>query len=53
MDVYDWAAVDEFVDREAELAVLQAWWENPDRTPLSLFGRRRCGKSWLLRKFAH
>lgn len=53
VDVYDWAAVDEFVDREAELAVLQAWWENPDRTPLSLFGRRRCGKSWLLRKFAH
>lgn len=53
MDVYNWPAVEEFVDREAELAVLESWWAEPDRTPLSLFGRRRCGKSWLLRRFAH
>ena len=53
MDVYNWPAFEEFVDREAELAVLEDWWAEPDRTPLSVFGRRRCGKSWLLRRFAH
>lgn len=50
---YTWPAVHEFVDREAELTVLASWWADPDRTPLSLSGRRRCGKSWLLRRFAH
>lgn len=53
LDPYVWAAADEFVDRESELAALEAWWADRDRTPLSLYGRRRCGKSWLLRRFAH
>ena len=53
MDMYEWSAVGEFVGRDAELAVLEAWWNEADRTPISLFGRRRCGKSWLVRRFAH
>src|SRR3990170_284910 len=44
----------EFLDRKAELDRLRAWWEDDsDRFPLVLFGRRRTGKTWLLREFAH
>ena len=53
MDPFEWAAIDEFLDRQEPLAELEAWWDSPDRTPVSLYGRRRCGKSWLLRRFAH
>jgi AAA+ ATPase superfamily predicted ATPase len=43
----------EFRDRTAELAALDAWWDDEgDRFPLVLFGRRRVGKSWLFRRFA-
>lgn len=42
------------VDRRAELDRLRRWWEDDaDRFPIVLFGRRRTGKSWLLREFAH
>jgi AAA+ ATPase superfamily predicted ATPase len=50
---YDWAAVADFVGRDAELDELDRWWKDPDPTPVSLYGRRRCGKSWLSRRFAH
>jgi len=50
---YVWPSVAEFVDREAELARLEEWWTSPERMPLNLYGRRRAGKSWLLRRFAH
>lgn len=53
MDRYAWPLVEEFVDREAELARLEEWWESPERTPINMYGRRRVGKSWLLRRFAH
>lgn len=53
MEAYDWSAVDEFLDREEELEALETWWSGPDRTPMSLYGRRRTGKSWLFRRFAH
>lgn len=44
----------EFVDREAELDRLGRWWAHErDPSPLLLYGRRRTGKSWLLREFAH
>lgn len=29
------------------------WWASTDREPLNLYGRRRVGKSWLFRRFAH
>lgn len=50
---YVWPSVDRFVNRHDELAALDEWWASPDRQPLSLYGRRRCGKSWLFRRFAH
>jgi AAA+ ATPase superfamily predicted ATPase len=53
VDEYRWPLVDEFLDREDELARLEEWWASPERMPINLYGRRRVGKSWLLRRFAH
>ncbi len=50
---YRWPLVDEFVNRTSDLARLEAWWAGRDRTPVALYGRRRVGKSWLFRRFAH
>lgn len=50
---FQWSSADEFLDRDGELAELERWWRSTDRTPVSLYGRRRCGKSWLARRFAH
>lgn len=52
-ETYRWPLVGEFVDRNAELARLEEWWASAERMPLNLYGRRRAGKSWLLRRFAH
>jgi AAA+ ATPase superfamily predicted ATPase len=49
---YDWAARGEFLNRDDDMARLGDWWEGEDRNPLALYGRRRVGKSWLLRAFA-
>jgi AAA+ ATPase superfamily predicted ATPase len=46
-------AVDRFVNREADLTALETWWASEDRNALNLHGRRRVGKSWLFRRFAH
>lgn len=53
MDPYKWPLVDEFLDREDELARLEEWWASPERMPINMYGRRRVGKSWLLRRLAH
>jgi AAA+ ATPase superfamily predicted ATPase len=53
VDSYSWPLVEEFLDREDELARLESWWASPERMPINLYGRRRVGKSWLLRRFAH
>jgi uncharacterized protein len=53
VEAYGWPLVDEFLDREDELARLEEWWASPERMPVNLYGRRRVGKSWLLRCFAH
>jgi uncharacterized protein len=51
---YDWPVREEFLNREADLARLEAWWKsNAERNAVALYGRRRVGKSWLLRAFAH
>ena len=43
-----------FRDRSAELERLRRWWEDvSDPFPLVVYGRRRTGKTWLLREFAH
>ncbi|HEX3608839.1 MAG TPA: ATP-binding protein [Solirubrobacterales bacterium] len=49
---YEWPARTDFLNREGDLARLRSWWEGEDRSALALFGRRRVGKSWLLRAFA-
>lgn len=53
VEAYVWPLVDEFLDREDELARLEEWWAGPERMPINLYGRRRAGKSWLLRRFSH
>jgi AAA+ ATPase superfamily predicted ATPase len=50
---YDWPLRSEFYDRAAELAAMEQWRVGRDRKPLNLYGRRRVGKSWLFRAFAH
>lgn len=32
---------------------MDEWYPGPDQKPLNVYGRRRVGKSWLLRAFAH
>jgi AAA+ ATPase superfamily predicted ATPase len=53
VEAYRWPLAAEFLDREDELAHLEEWWASSERTPVNLFGRRRVGKSWLMRRFAH
>lgn len=53
VEIYTWPAVDEFLSREGDLARLEQWWGSGGREPLAMFGRRRVGKSWLFRRFAH
>jgi hypothetical protein len=50
---FDFPAIDRFVNRDRDLAALEAWWTGDDRNALNLLGRRRVGKSWLFRRFAH
>ncbi len=51
-NIFEWPLVDEFLGRTTELAVLEDWWASAERMPVSLYGRRRVGKSWLVRRFA-
>lgn len=50
---YSWSAVEQFRNRTRELEVMDRWWDDPDADPLNMYGRRRVGKSWLFRRFAH
>lgn len=50
---FDWARAQDFLNRDAELARLEDWWASSERMPVNLYGRRRVGKSWLFRRFAH
>lgn len=52
MDRFRFAAADQFLDREADLARLEDWWSGAETNALALYGRRRVGKSWLFRRFA-
>ncbi len=53
MESYVWPLVGEFLDRAGELDRLGVWWDGVERRPVALIGRRRVGKSWLFRRFAH
>jgi uncharacterized protein len=50
---FQFPAADRFVNRDRDLAALEHWWLGQDRNALNLHGRRRVGKSWLFRRFAH
>lgn len=51
--IFEWPLADEFLDRAEELQRLEQWWASRERMPVNLHGRRRVGKSWLFRRFAH
>lgn len=53
MDAFQFAAIDRFLDREADLRRMEDWWAGNEANALALYGRRRVGKSWLFRRFAH
>jgi hypothetical protein len=53
MNIFSFPAHDRFINRSADLARLEDWWASDDRKALALYGRRRVGKSWLFREFAH
>jgi AAA+ ATPase superfamily predicted ATPase len=54
MDRHVFSGYPDFLDRSAELQALEQWYaDDADQFPLVLFGRRRVGKSWLFRRFAH
>lgn len=50
---YEFAAHGSFLNRQADLARMEDWWTGRSRDALVLYGRRRVGKSWLFREFAH
>lgn len=53
MNQYDWPSRNRFINRLDDLAHLESWWGHTTRDALALIGRRRVGKSWLFRRFAH
>lgn len=53
MRQYDWPPREQFINRLDDLAHLESWWDHTTRDALALIGRRRVGKSWLFRRFAH
>lgn len=53
MKQYAWPPRDQFINRLDDLAHLESWWDHTTRDALALIGRRRVGKSWLFRRFAH
>jgi uncharacterized protein len=51
---YEFPSFDDFRDRQGELQQLSRWWDDPKQwRAMALYGRRRTGKSWLVRAFAH
>lgn len=53
MDPFVFPAREAFLNRTRDLARMEDWWDGQDRNALAVFGRRRVGKSWLFRRFAH
>jgi AAA+ ATPase superfamily predicted ATPase len=51
---YSFPSLAAFRDRREELAAIEAWFaDDREWRVMTLFGRRRVGKSWLFRAFAH
>lgn len=50
---FRWPLANEFLNREEELSRLGRWWDEGSRRIVTMYGRRRVGKSWLFRAFAN
>lgn len=50
---FSWPGANEFHNRVEDISTMETWWAAPTRDALCLLGRRRVGKSWLFRRFAH
>lgn len=53
MAPYEFDSLAQFRNRDAEIAAIGAWFDVGERRALAIYGRRRVGKSWLFRAFAH
>jgi AAA+ ATPase superfamily predicted ATPase len=53
MDDFAFPAIERFRNRQADLDRMEDWWSGSEANALALYGRRRVGKSWLFRRFAH
>lgn len=53
VETFRWPLAHEFLNRKNELAQLDRWWGDSSRRLVTMHGRRRVGKSWLFRAFAH
>jgi hypothetical protein len=53
MAIYAFESIAGFRNREEELSAIRTWFDKDERRALAIFGRRRVGKSWLFRAFAH
>lgn len=53
-DPYLFQSIEAFRNRAAELEAIAEWFDNEaEWRAMTLYGRRRAGKSWLFRAFAH
>jgi AAA+ ATPase superfamily predicted ATPase len=51
---YLFPSIDAFRDRRDEISAIGEWFDDADEwRAMTLYGRRRVGKSWLFRAFAH
>ncbi len=54
MAVYEFENISHFRNREDELLALRTWFDKTNELrAMAIYGRRRVGKSWLFRAFAH
>jgi uncharacterized protein len=54
MAAYEFPGIGQFRDRSDELAAIREWFDDErEWRAMTLYGRRRVGKSWLFRAFAH
>lgn len=53
VETFEWPLRERFLNRAEELAQLERWWTDDSHRLITLYGRRRVGKSWLFRAFAH
>lgn len=53
LEDFEWPLADGFLNRSEEIEQLERWWRDRSRRIVVMYGRRRVGKSWLFRAFAH